>query len=143
MTLGRGEGNKRMSAPSLADPSSVLRRTPISITRVEKRSPTTTATAIMVMTVLTRAALRFLAIRAEAFRNSHPLFSRYKPRALWPQRRLAYFTITNLDLRSTVLGARMFPTNKPSQHRRRTHHSFISAVALTFGIGVSWRRSVN
>src|SRR5438445_10051140 len=78
MRLGRGEGSKSMSAPSLADPNSVLRRTPISMTRVEKRSPTTTATAIIMMTLLTRAALRFLRIRADAFTKGHPSFSRCK-----------------------------------------------------------------
>ena len=70
--MGSGEGNRRMSAPSLAEPISVLRRTPISMTKVEKRRPTTTATATMIMTVRTRATLRFLDISAEAFSGDHP-----------------------------------------------------------------------
>ena len=141
MRLGSGEGSKRMSAPSLADPNSVLRRTPISMTRVEKRSPTTTATAIMIMAVLTRAALRFLAISAEAFSEFHPPFRRYKPRALFPQRRLAYFTITNRGLRP--LGLRMFfPTGKSSERRRRTHYRLICEVDLPLGNGVRRRRIV-
>ena len=71
-----------MLAPSLADPISVLRLTPSSMTRVENSSPTTTATAMMTIAVLVFAPRMFLATSAEEFRIDSPLFSILRPKAL-------------------------------------------------------------
>src|SRR5690348_183509 len=69
--MGRGLGRRRMSAPSLAEPTSVLLPTPSSIMKVEKRSPTTTATAIAMTNDRKRATLRFLPIREYVFNYDH------------------------------------------------------------------------
>ena len=73
--IGRGLGRIRMSAPSLAEPTSVLRPTPSSIMNVENRSPTTTATAIAMMRDRNRTTLKFLPIRNVVFNYDHSGFS--------------------------------------------------------------------
>src|SRR5712692_2682294 len=72
--IGRGLGNRRMSAPSLAELISVFRPTPSSIMNVENRSPTTTATAIAMTSERKRATSRFLPIRKDVFNYDHPGF---------------------------------------------------------------------
>src|SRR5712664_2862386 len=93
MRSGSGEGKRRMSAPSLADPISVLRLTPSSITRVENSRPTTTATAMMTIAVLVFAALMLRATSAVEFRKDTPLFSNLRPKPRLQLEEETYFTV--------------------------------------------------